>query len=135
MSLQAFADSTRAQHLNARWIGLMLAQLAMTVLLFTPTTAVDEEPEKSSDSWQIHGRVVDANGKPVEDFIAATYWSSNGKQWNEHGDPIKLNGQKDLDTLWKEEGVLEAFPWSKPRQLAGPIQIEIERAPGPLVAV
>ncbi|HZZ27037.1 MAG TPA: TlpA disulfide reductase family protein [Pirellulales bacterium] len=95
----------------------MLAQLAMTVLLFTPTTAVGEEPEKSSDSWQIHGRVVDANGKPVEDFIAATYWSSNGKQWNEHGDRIKLNGQKDRDTLWKEEGVLEAFPRSRAKQL------------------
>lgn len=87
-------------------IGFFLTSLFLAVP--QAGTAVDDAEQP--DTWQIHGRVVDAAGKPVDDFVAATFWSSNGKQWNEKGEFIHLQGSKHLDQFWKEEGVLEPFP-------------------------
>src|SRR5438445_807494 len=39
--------------------------------------------ENRGQSWEIRGQVVDEQGVPVEDFEAASFWSSNGKQWDE----------------------------------------------------
>ena len=46
----------------------------------------------AGESWEIHGQVVDEQGTPVEDFDAAKFWSSNGKQWDEAGEWIKISG-------------------------------------------
>ena len=62
----------------------------------------------ADESWEIHGQVVDEQGKPVEDFEAATFWSSNGKQWDAAGEWIKVGGLADAGTFWKEEGMLAA---------------------------
>ena len=84
--------------------------LSFAALLFAQHLHGDEPQKPDDGSWQIHGRVVDEQGQPVKDFVAATYWSANGKQWDEHGERIKLHGLTDLDKIWKEEGVLEPFP-------------------------
>jgi thiol-disulfide isomerase/thioredoxin len=70
------------------------------------------------ETWQIHGQVVDEQGAPVEDFEAATFWSSNGKQWDENGEWIKNTGADDVGKFWKEEGVLAAFPKTLAKRLA-----------------
>jgi protocatechuate 3,4-dioxygenase beta subunit len=33
--------------------------------------------DDADEPWQIHGRVVDEQGAPVEDFEADTFWLSN----------------------------------------------------------
>ena len=64
--------------------------------------------DDSDAPWEIHGQVVDEYGKPVEEFEAATFWSSNGKQWDDAGEFFK--GDRAGFKIWKEEGVLAAFP-------------------------
>ena len=66
--------------------------------------------DDSDKPWQIHGQVVDEQGKPVEDFEAATYWSSNGNWWDEAGELIKVTRQADIGKYWKDEGMLVADP-------------------------
>jgi len=104
--------------------------LSFAALLFAQHLRGDEPQKPDDGSWQIHGRVVDEQGKPVDDFVAATYWSANGKQWDEHGERIKLHGLTDLDKIWKDEGVLEPFPTSKVKELdAGKFLATIEDRP------
>src|SRR5436190_20534831 len=69
-------------------------------------------------SWEIQGQVVDENGTPVENFEAASFWSSNGKQWDEAGKRIKNTGLVDAGKVWKEEGVLAANPALVAKRLA-----------------
>ena len=61
----------------------------------------------SDQSWQFHGQVIDEQVAPVEDFKAATYWSSNGNWWDEAGELLK---EAAAGKLWKEEGMLVADP-------------------------
>ncbi len=75
--------------------------------------------EESDEPWEIHGRVVDEQGKPVEDFEAAPFWSSNGKYWDENGVRIKLESAADLHKLWKDEGVLAVNPRTLAKRAAG----------------
>ena len=74
---------------------------------------------ESDGLWEIHGRVVDEHGKPVEDFEVAGYWSSNGKQWNDAGEMFKVENDADLAKFWKEEGVLAARPQNSAKRLPG----------------
>lgn len=70
-------------------------------------------PAQADDSdkpWQSCGQVVDEQGMPVEDFEAATFWSSNGKYWDEAGKRIQVTRLADAGKVWKEEGVLAAPP-------------------------
>jgi thiol-disulfide isomerase/thioredoxin len=63
--------------------------------------------DPSDQSWQIHGRVVDEHGAPVEDFEAATFWLANGNWWDETGELLK---EAAAGKLWTNEGVLAASP-------------------------
>ncbi|MBI2823873.1 MAG: TlpA family protein disulfide reductase [Planctomycetia bacterium] len=84
----------------------------------------------SDQSWQIHGQVVDEQGTPVEDFDAATFWSSNGKQWDETGERIKVTGQADAGKFWKEEGLLAAHPKRMAARLSeGEFSLTIDKRP------
>jgi thiol-disulfide isomerase/thioredoxin len=78
---------------------------AVLTILLVAVAGADDGP-----TWEIPGQVVDENGKPVEDFEAASFWSSNGKQWDEAGKRIKNTGLGDAGKVWKEEGVLAANP-------------------------
>ena len=49
--------------------------------------------EETDESWEIHGRVVDAAGKPVEEFEIGTFWSANGNYWDESGERKKIKAQ------------------------------------------
>jgi thiol-disulfide isomerase/thioredoxin len=85
--------------------------------------------DQREETWEVHGQVVDEEGRPVEDFQAGTFWSSNGKQWDEAGAPIKT-GSDDLGKLWKEEGVLAAWPkWMAERLPGGQFKIIVEYRP------
>jgi thiol-disulfide isomerase/thioredoxin len=64
----------------------------------------------SGQTWEIQGQVVNERGAPIEDFEAASFWSSNGRQWDEAGNHIKTTGLSDAGKVWKEEGVLAAYP-------------------------
>lgn len=79
-------------------------------LLLPTIVARFAQADDADESWQIHGQVVDAQGALVEDFEAATFWSSNGVLWDEAGDVFKVTNA-DLGKFWKDEGVLAAFPW------------------------
>ena len=85
----------------------------LAVLILVGTARADEADE----SWEIHGQVVDEQGKPVEDFDAARFWSSNGKQWDEAGETFKVSSAADVAKFWKEEGVLAAHPKSMATRL------------------
>ncbi len=61
--------------------------------------------DDTDQPWQIHGHVVDEQGKPVDDFEAASFWSSNGKLWDDAGNVLETAGSP-----WKDEGVLVADP-------------------------
>ena len=79
---------------------------ALVILVLAGAARADD----SDQSWQIHGQVVDEQGTPVEDFDAAGFWSSNGKQWDDAGKWIKLKGAADIAKFWKDEGMLAAHP-------------------------
>jgi len=79
------------------------ASVLMILILMGAARADD-----SNQSWEIRGRVVDVYGKPVEDCEVSTYWSSNGKQWNDAGEVFKVESKADRANFWKEEGVLAA---------------------------
>ncbi len=74
------------------------------------TNVCAAEPDQAEDTWQFHGRVVDEHGHPVDDFVGATFWSSNGRKWDDNGKSIEIKSQRELNKLWKEEGVLAPYP-------------------------
>ena len=81
-----------------------MRSVANVLALFVLASGV--QAEDRGKSWDIHGQVVDERGVPVEDFKAATVWSSNGKYWGEAG----VVSPKAPDYVWKREGVLAARP-------------------------
>ena len=83
----------------------MTRTLAALVVLLLVAAARADTPD---ESWEIRGCVVDEQGQPVEDFVAATFWSSNGK-WNEQDQKRAAEGG-DLSLVWKEEGVVAPLP-------------------------
>lgn len=98
----------------------------LAVLILVGAARADD----SGESWEIHGQVVDEQGTPVEDFDAATFWSSNGKQWDEAGERIKVSGDADADKLWQDEGVLVAYPRGLAKRLPeGRFSVSIKDRP------
>ncbi len=82
---------------------------------------------ETNESWEIHGQVVDEQGKPVEDFVAATFWSANGKQWDDAGKYINAD-QANLGKYWKEEGTLAPYPPGlATRTGAGKFKVTVEK--------
>src|SRR5438309_3892027 len=71
--------------------------------------------DDSDKPWQIHGQVVDEQGKPVEDLEAATFWLSNGNWWDERGELLK---EAAAGKLWTNEGVLVASPKQRAERLS-----------------
>src|SRR3954469_5213872 len=71
--------------------------------------------EDSDQPWQIHGQVVDEQGKPVDDFEAATFWLSNGNWWDERGELLE---DAKAGKLWTNEGVLVASPKQRAMRLS-----------------
>src|SRR4051794_15653804 len=79
-------------------------RLSVLATLILVGAARAEDPDQP---WQIHGQVVDEEGKPVENFEAATFWLSNGNWWDERGELLK---EAAAGKLWTNEGVLVASP-------------------------
>ncbi len=101
-------------------IANLLAILALVTAVYAAET---------NESWEIHGKVVDEQGKPVENFVAATFWSANGKQWDDAGKFIKVD-QANLGKYWKDEGVLEPYPHRLASPMgAGQFKVMVEKRP------
>ena len=72
----------------------------MAILILVGAAQADD----SGKSWQIQGQVVDEQGMPIDDFDAATFWSSNGKQWDEAGKqlpfPVLIDGEGKTSSIY-----------------------------------
>ena len=83
--------------------------LVLVYLMASATFGADPD-----QSWKIHGRVIDEHDQPTDDFDAATFWWSNGNQWDANGERIKPSGPDDMAKMWKDEGT----PAADPKELA-----------------
>lgn len=81
--------------------------LTLLSLLLTTVARADD----SDKPLEIHGQVVDEEGRPVDDFDAASFWSSSGKLWNDAG---KLG---PVDKHPNQEGELAPYPMSLAKRL------------------
>ena len=100
--------------------------IVLAILILVGAAWADEPDEP----WQIHGQVVDEQGMPVKDFVAARYWSSNGMYWNEVGERFQVTCHADAGKVWKEEGVLAAHPEFIARRLRdGRFRLAIDGLP------
>lgn len=64
-------------------------------------------PSSDADApWTINGVVFDEKGELVDEFEAATEWSSNGVYWNEAG----IVPPNSAEHVWQREGVLASRP-------------------------
>ncbi len=70
------------------------------------TATKEDPPDFMANRGSFQGEVVDSDGNPVEDFEAATIWSSNGVYWNE-SDEIP---EDKRPSIWQSEGELAARP-------------------------
>jgi thiol-disulfide isomerase/thioredoxin len=73
----------------------------------------------AADTWKIEGVVVDENGQPVNDFLVGTFWSANGKQWQEDGRPLSPRTAKEIADFWNDEGVMLPHPRTIARRREG----------------
>lgn len=72
-----------------------------------PTAEQLVGPSSDADApWTINGVVVDEKGELVDEFEAATEWSSNGTYWNEAG----IVSPNSAEHVWQREGVLASRP-------------------------
>ncbi len=108
-----------------------IAGVAALLLIAAATHAGDAQDQ----SWEVRGRVIDAQGNPVEEAVVCDYWSANGVQWDEQGTFFKLNGQADVGKIWKNEGVLETWPSHCAKRLPGGEFLLSVKGPRPRVAV
>ncbi len=90
--------------------------------------------DEADESWEIHGRVVDGQGNPVESFDIGTFWSANGNWWDESGEPMKINGLAVFGKKWKDEGTLVVSPHNSPKLSAGGM-FSLKQEGGPYTAV
>jgi thiol-disulfide isomerase/thioredoxin len=100
----------------------------LSILILVGAARADD----SDEVWEVRGQVVDPRGNPVEDFEAATFWSANGKYWDETGKIIMPNS--DASNFWKEEGLLAARPDNLATRL-GKGQFKLQVDGGPRVSV
>ena len=82
----------------------------LAILIIVGVARADE----ADRPWQICGQVVDEQGKPVEDFEAATFWLANGNWWDEKGELLKAAA---AGKLWTNEGVLAPSPHHRAKRL------------------
>ncbi len=123
-------------------LGSILSRTAIaTFLLAVAAVAGCGKTTNRYGTWEIHGRVVDDQGNPVKDFVAATLWSCNGPTWyddglwrNDNGNLIKANGAVDWVRFWKDEGVLAAYPTRLAKHLSGN-EFKLTRQDAPRAAV
>jgi thiol-disulfide isomerase/thioredoxin len=102
---------------------------AITNLLTIMTLVTVVHAARGDESWEIRGKVVDEQGELIDDFVAAIYWSANGKLWDDSGNPIKFN-QTNLGEYWNDEGVLEPFPDRLATGMgAGQFKVTVEKRP------
>ncbi|HEY2251656.1 MAG TPA: TlpA disulfide reductase family protein [Planctomycetaceae bacterium] len=98
----------------------------LTALAAIATALGCTKVNRDGEPWGIVGSVVDEQGEPINDFVAASLWSSNGDTWYqdgywrlEDGNPVKLDGLNDLPLIWKDEGVLRPYPYLVVQRLPG----------------
>jgi thiol-disulfide isomerase/thioredoxin len=92
--------------------------------------------EDADEPWEIQGRVVDEQDRPIEKFEAAPFWSSNGKYWDASGEQIKVESNADAEKMWKDEGVLAVNPRNVAKvETGGTFRLTIDGLPNRAVFV
>ncbi len=71
--------------------------------------------DAADESWEIHGQVVDEQGKPVEDFEAATFWVRAMRSYKPAGPDEVLRRARRLSRPLRDPGHLQH------RTRAGPL--------------
>jgi thiol-disulfide isomerase/thioredoxin len=78
----------------------ILEVLTTLLIVFTATVSVDER--------EVHGRVVDQAGQPVQGATVASFWYSNGKRLHDDGSPLDpAKNKQDAQLFWQHEGEME----------------------------
>jgi thiol-disulfide isomerase/thioredoxin len=72
---------------------------------------------QAADSWKVVGVVVDRDGKPVNEFMAGTFWHANGKKWQEDGTFKPARTAKEIAERWSDEGEMVPHPLTMPKRL------------------
>ena len=63
--------------------------------------------DAADESWEIHGQVVDEQGKPVEDFEAATFWVRAMRSYKPAGTDEVLPRARRLSRPLRDPGQLQ----------------------------
>lgn len=87
------------------------ASVLAILCLLAPIARADAADE----SWEIHGQVVDEQGKPVEDFEAATFWVRAMRSYKPAGPDEVLRRARRLSRPLRDPGHLQH------RTRAGPL--------------
>ena len=87
------------------------ASVLAILCLLAPIARADAAEE----SWEIHGQVVDEQGKPVEDFEAATFWVRAMRSYKPAGPDEVLRRARRLSRPLRDPGHLQH------RTRAGPL--------------
>jgi thiol-disulfide isomerase/thioredoxin len=110
-------------------------KFATSVLTFGLLIAA-AHADAPDESWEVHGQVVDEPGEPVEGFVAASFWSSNGRQWDDTGKLIKIESKADYGKMWKQEGILVPHPQCLAKQMTdGHFNLEADLSKRPRISV
>lgn len=118
MAVRQVTNMAYALQWDPATLGSKLMRMAIVTLIVAGAAIAGcGKTRDLREPWEIHGRVVDDQRNPVEDFVAATLWSCNGATWyhdglwhNDNGNLIKANGAADLGKFWTDEGTLEPYP-------------------------
>lgn len=107
------------------------ASVLAILCLLAPIARADAADE----SWEIHGQVVDEQGKPVEDFEAATFWVRAMRSYKPAGPEEVLRRARRLSRPLRDPGHLQhrtrAGPLDRgPRGLCRPRRTDCRKSLG-----
>ena len=81
-------------------------------------------PSPLTETWSGSGQVVYPDGQSATAVDVATYWSSNGKLWDDDGNVSQNLTEEALKEFWINEGTMEAYPQHRIELRAGTFLVE-----------
>ena len=96
-------------HLNAVILIVGFSVLAGCTKSSGPVSDGQERTEPKS-TWLARGRVLLPDRQPTVDYHVAKFWSANGANWDDSGNPPQNMTELELSEFWSNEGVMEPLP-------------------------
>ncbi len=87
-----------------------------------PVSSQQERTEPASDqqegtdpvsTWLAKGKVLLPDQQPSVDYEVAKFWSANGANWDDSGNPPQNMTESEISEFWSNEGVMEPLPLSR----------------------